>query len=177
MGSLFRSEEICLAQLFLHSGSAYNCVSELGEIGVVEFRDLNQNVNAFQRRFVGEVRRCEDMEKTFSFLEQEVRKVGLSVQEGETNPPAPLSRDVLKIQEESEQLAQELREVSRNRDSLHARLLELRQYAQVLKETQNMLGHSGPMQPMGSPPRRRHHSDIDPLINPSTSQGQEAKLR
>lgn len=27
---------------------------------------LNPNVNAFQRRFVGEVRRCEDMEKTFS---------------------------------------------------------------------------------------------------------------
>ena len=27
---------------------------------------LNPHVSAFQRRFVGEVRRCEDMEKTFS---------------------------------------------------------------------------------------------------------------
>uniref|UniRef100_A0A4W4E1V7 V-type proton ATPase subunit a n=1 Tax=Electrophorus electricus TaxID=8005 RepID=A0A4W4E1V7_ELEEL len=65
MGSLFRSEEVCLVQLFLQSGSAYNCVSELGELGFVEFRDLNPKVNAFQRKFVSEVRRCEEMEKTF----------------------------------------------------------------------------------------------------------------
>uniref|UniRef100_A0A8C9YS08 V-type proton ATPase subunit a n=1 Tax=Sander lucioperca TaxID=283035 RepID=A0A8C9YS08_SANLU len=66
MGSMFRSEEVCLVQLFLQSGSAYNCVSELGELGLVEFRDLNPNVNAFQRKFVGEVRRCEELEKTLS---------------------------------------------------------------------------------------------------------------
>lgn len=28
-------------QLFLQSGSAYNCVSELGELGLVEFRDVS----------------------------------------------------------------------------------------------------------------------------------------
>lgn len=31
---------------------------------------LNPNVNAFQRKFVGEVRRCEELEKTFSELYQ-----------------------------------------------------------------------------------------------------------
>uniref|UniRef100_A0AAQ4P5U8 V-type proton ATPase subunit a n=1 Tax=Gasterosteus aculeatus aculeatus TaxID=481459 RepID=A0AAQ4P5U8_GASAC len=67
MGSMFRSEEVCLVQLFLQSGSAYNCVSELGELGLVEFRDLNPSVNSFQRKFVGEVRRCEELEKTLCF--------------------------------------------------------------------------------------------------------------
>ena len=38
---MFRSEEVCLVQLFLQSGSAYNCVSELGELGLVEFRDVS----------------------------------------------------------------------------------------------------------------------------------------
>lgn len=41
MGSLFRSEEMCLAQMFLQSGSAYDCISELGEMGLVEFRDVS----------------------------------------------------------------------------------------------------------------------------------------
>ena len=41
MGSVFRSEEMCLAQLFLQSGSAYDCISELGEMGLVEFRDVS----------------------------------------------------------------------------------------------------------------------------------------
>uniref|UniRef100_A0A8C7LGQ0 V-type proton ATPase subunit a n=1 Tax=Oncorhynchus kisutch TaxID=8019 RepID=A0A8C7LGQ0_ONCKI len=63
MGSVFRSEEMCLVQLFLQSGSAYDCISELGEMGLVEFRDLNPSVNSFQRRFVSEIKRCEEMER------------------------------------------------------------------------------------------------------------------
>uniref|UniRef100_A0A8C8HKD2 V-type proton ATPase subunit a n=1 Tax=Oncorhynchus tshawytscha TaxID=74940 RepID=A0A8C8HKD2_ONCTS len=63
MGSLFRSEEMCLAQMFLQSGSAYDCISELGEMGLVEFRDLNPSVNLFQRKFVTEIKRCEEMER------------------------------------------------------------------------------------------------------------------
>ena len=39
--SLFRSEEMTLAQLFLQSDSAYSCVRELGEIGKVQFRDVS----------------------------------------------------------------------------------------------------------------------------------------
>uniref|UniRef100_A0A671RT40 V-type proton ATPase subunit a n=1 Tax=Sinocyclocheilus anshuiensis TaxID=1608454 RepID=A0A671RT40_9TELE len=59
----FRSEEMCLAQLFLQSGSAYDCISELGEMGLVEFRDLNPSMSSFQCRFVSEIKRCEEMER------------------------------------------------------------------------------------------------------------------
>uniref|UniRef100_A0A4W5PCQ5 V-type proton ATPase subunit a n=1 Tax=Hucho hucho TaxID=62062 RepID=A0A4W5PCQ5_9TELE len=127
MGSMFRSEEVCLVQLFLQSGSAYNCVSELGELGLVEFRDLNPNVNSFQRKFVGEVRRCEELEKTFSFLEQEINRSLLPPLHGPLPSPCPIPsapqpRDLLTIEEESERLARELKEVSRNRDSLRAQM-------------------------------------------------------
>ena len=54
-GSLFRSEEMALCQLFLQSEAAYACVSELGELGLVQFRALNPDTNAFQRKFVNEV--------------------------------------------------------------------------------------------------------------------------
>ena len=40
MGSLYRSEEMTLCQLFLQSEAAYACVSELGELGLVQFRDV-----------------------------------------------------------------------------------------------------------------------------------------
>ena len=39
--SLFRSEEMSLFQLFLQNETAYQCVSELGELGIVQFRDVN----------------------------------------------------------------------------------------------------------------------------------------
>lgn len=41
MGSLFRSEEVTLAQLFLQSEAAYATVRELGELGRVQFRDVS----------------------------------------------------------------------------------------------------------------------------------------
>uniref|UniRef100_W5MHE3 V-type proton ATPase subunit a n=1 Tax=Lepisosteus oculatus TaxID=7918 RepID=W5MHE3_LEPOC len=137
--------EVCLAQLFLQSGSAYNCVSELGELGLVEFRDLNPSVNAFQRKYVGEVRRCEEMEKTFTFLEQEIRRSLSPPLSGPLPlpgpaPPAPQAREALQIQEESERLAQELREVSRNRDSLRSQLASLTQYKRVLQQTHSLTG-------------------------------------
>lgn len=43
MGELFRSEEMTLAQLFLQSEAAYCCVSELGELGMVQFRDVSSH--------------------------------------------------------------------------------------------------------------------------------------
>uniref|UniRef100_A0A4W5P411 V-type proton ATPase subunit a n=1 Tax=Hucho hucho TaxID=62062 RepID=A0A4W5P411_9TELE len=143
MGSMFRSEEVCLVQLFLQSGSAYNCVSELGELGLVEFRDLNPNVNSFQRKFVGEVRRCEELEKTFSFLEQEINRSLLPPLHGPLPSPCPIPsapqpRDLLTIEEESERLARELKEVSRNRDSLRAQMTQLSQYKGVLTQTHSL---------------------------------------
>uniref|UniRef100_A0A4W5L2K6 V-type proton ATPase subunit a n=1 Tax=Hucho hucho TaxID=62062 RepID=A0A4W5L2K6_9TELE len=115
MGAFFRSEEVCLVQLFLQSGSAYNCVSELGELGLVEFRDLNPNVNSFQRKFVSEVRRCEEMEKTFTYLEQEIGRSLFPPLAGPLPTPSPVPfapqpRELMAIEEESERLARELRE-------------------------------------------------------------------
>lgn len=41
MDSLLRSEEMTLCQVFLQSEAAYACVSELGELGLVQFRDVS----------------------------------------------------------------------------------------------------------------------------------------
>uniref|UniRef100_A0A8U7P9X0 V-type proton ATPase subunit a n=1 Tax=Corvus moneduloides TaxID=1196302 RepID=A0A8U7P9X0_CORMO len=68
MGALFRGEPVCLAQLFLQSGSAYECLSEVGERGLAEFRDLNPNVSVFQRKYVNEVKKCEEMERILGEL-------------------------------------------------------------------------------------------------------------
>lgn len=55
MGSLFRSEEMTLCQLFLQSEAAYACVSELGELGLVQFRDVsNRPSRNFALRSVDE---------------------------------------------------------------------------------------------------------------------------
>nr|XP_020736431.1 V-type proton ATPase 116 kDa subunit a [Odocoileus virginianus texanus] len=139
MGSMFRSEEVALVQLFLPTAAAYTCVSQLGELGLVEFRDLNASVSAFQRRFVVDVRRCEELEKTFTFLQEEVRRAGLTLPLPEGGLPVPPPRDLLRIQEETDRLAQELRDVRGNQQALRAQWHQLQLHSAVLGQ-----GHSPP---------------------------------
>ena len=64
MGSLFRSEEMALCQLFLQSESAYTCVSELGELGLVQFRDVGLIINVLKLYcllFVVQIERTKDI--------------------------------------------------------------------------------------------------------------------
>lgn len=74
------------------------------------------------------------------FLAQEVQKAGRSLKPPEENLAAPLSREALRIQEQSETLSQELREVSHNREALLSQLQELREHIQVLQEGQRFTG-------------------------------------
>ncbi|CAB1332838.1 unnamed protein product [Coregonus sp. 'balchen'] len=140
MGSVFRSEEMCLAQLFLQSGSAYDCISELGEMGLVEFRDLNPSVNSFQRRFVSEIKRCEEMERIQGYLLREIRKANIAVPEDdEICPVAPPPKHVLEIMEQLQRLEVELSEVARNKEKLQRNLLELTEYTHMLRITRTFV--------------------------------------
>lgn len=44
MGAMFRSEEMVLAQVFIQPEAAYHTISELGEIGAVQFRDVSCDI-------------------------------------------------------------------------------------------------------------------------------------
>ncbi|XP_034026183.1 V-type proton ATPase 116 kDa subunit a [Thalassophryne amazonica] len=139
MGSLLRGEEMCLAQLFLQSGSAYDCISELGELGLVEFRDLNPNVNSFQRKYVNEVKRCEEMERILGYLLREVKKADIPLPEGDVNPLAPLPKHIITILEQLQRLEAELGEVTRNKEKLQKNLRELTEYTHMLRITRTFI--------------------------------------
>ncbi|GBP50414.1 V-type proton ATPase 116 kDa subunit a isoform 1 [Eumeta japonica] len=132
-----RSEEMTLCQLFLQSEAAYACVSELGELGLVQFRDLNPDVNAFQRKFVNEVRRCDEMERKLRYLEKEIRKDGIPMLEipGES-PEAPQPREMIDLEATFEKLENELREVNQNAEALKRNFLELTELKHILRKTQ-----------------------------------------
>uniref|UniRef100_A0A8C5CJ87 V-type proton ATPase subunit a n=1 Tax=Gadus morhua TaxID=8049 RepID=A0A8C5CJ87_GADMO len=136
---VFRSEEMCLAQLFLQSGSEYDCISELGEMGLVEFRDLNPSVSSFQRRFVSEIKRCEEMERILGYLLREIRKASIAVPEEEASPAAPPPKAVLEIMEQLQRLEMELSEVARNKEKLQRNRLELTEYTHMLRITRTFI--------------------------------------
>ncbi|XP_077108232.1 V-type proton ATPase 116 kDa subunit a 1 isoform X4 [Ranitomeya variabilis] len=136
MGELFRSEEMTLAQLFLQSEAAYCCVSELGELGKVQFRDLNPDVNVFQRKFVNEVRRCEEMDRKLRFVEKEIKKASIPILDTGENPEVPFPRDMIDLEANFEKIENELKEINTNQEALKRNFLELTELKFILRKTQ-----------------------------------------
>lgn len=136
MGSLFRSEAMQLSQLFLQSESAYSTVAELGELGLVQFRDLNPDVNAFQRKFINEVRRCDEMQRKLRYLEKEIKKDNIPMLETGDNLEAPQQKEMIDLEATFEKLESELKEVNSNAEVLKKSYLELSELRHILKKTQ-----------------------------------------
>ncbi|KIK99754.1 hypothetical protein PAXRUDRAFT_822438 [Paxillus rubicundulus Ve08.2h10] len=72
--SLFRSEQMSSVQLYIPTEVAHDTVAELGELSNVQFKDLNSSINPFQRSFVGEIRRFEDMARRVRFFTSQIEK-------------------------------------------------------------------------------------------------------
>ncbi|VDK74064.1 unnamed protein product [Litomosoides sigmodontis] len=143
MDSLYRSEEMCLAQLFLQTEAAYTCVAELGELGLVQFRDLNPDVSAFQRKFVNEVRRCDEMERKLRFLEREIKKDLIPMLDTGENPDAPQPKEMNDLEATFEKLENELREVNQNEEMLKKNFSELTELKHILRKTQQFFEEAG----------------------------------
>lgn len=176
MGSLFRGEEMCLAQLFLQSGSAYDCIRELGELGLVEFRDLNPSVNSFQRKFVNETKRCEEMERILGYLLREIKKEDIPLPDGDVNPAAPLPKHVMSIMEKLQRLEQELSEVTKNKEKLQKNLLELTEYTHMLRVTHNFVHRSAKREPMQAQYEEFTFLEKEPMMDYTSMQRLGAKL-
>ncbi|KAH8325716.1 hypothetical protein KR067_004987 [Drosophila pandora] len=138
MGDMFRSEEMALCQLFIQPEAAYASIAELGESGCVQFRDLNEEVSAFQRKYVTEVRRCDDMERRLRYIESEMKTDELKLPElkPEEEPGAPNPREIVDLEAQLEKTENELREMSANGASLNANFRHMQQLKNVLENTE-----------------------------------------
>ncbi len=60
MGSWWRSRDMKYVSLILSEDAAHECVHNLGELGALQFTDLNPEQTPFQRRYVSYIKRSRD---------------------------------------------------------------------------------------------------------------------
>ncbi|KAJ1672290.1 H(+)-transporting V0 sector ATPase subunit a, partial [Spiromyces aspiralis] len=141
--SMFRSEEMSLIQMYIPREISRDIVAELGELGAVQFRDLNPDVNAFQRTFASEIRRWDEVERKLRFLVANIEKLNIDMVPLDVNdiPSAPLRPSEL---EEKERIIAEherqVKHLNNAYDELQRRYFSLVEKKHVLRETSRLFG-------------------------------------
>lgn len=72
--------------LIVSEDAAHSCVSSLGELGALQLTDLNPEQTPFQRRYVGYMKRCDELERKIRYIEKEVTAFGLEESDSDGLP-------------------------------------------------------------------------------------------
>ncbi|CAO3629538.1 unnamed protein product [Mucor hiemalis] len=135
--TLFRSEEMSLVQLFIPAEVAHTCVAELGELGKVQFRDLNPNVNTFQRTFVSEIRRLDEMERQCRFFKTQIDKSDIPTFPAPEfySSAARTAQEVDDLEENLKNYETRIAQLNSSYETLLQQFLQLTELRHVLKES------------------------------------------
>lgn len=127
---LFRSEAMHLLQLIIPIESAHLTVSYLGDIGLIQFKDLNAEKSPFQRTYATQIKRCGEMARKLRFFRDQMLKAGIL--SSAPSVLADLNFDDLEVK--LGELEAELIEINANGDKLQRAYSELVEYKLVLQK-------------------------------------------
>ncbi|CAN4100906.1 unnamed protein product [Withania somnifera] len=133
---LMRSEKMTFVQLIIPVESAHRAITYLGQLGLLQFRDLNAEKSPFQRTFVNQVKRCVEMSRKLRYFKDQIHKAGL------LPPPLPASQTDIELEEMEIQLAEhehELIEMNANSEKLRQSYNELLEFKMVLQKATGFL--------------------------------------
>ncbi|EMF13504.1 vacuolar ATP synthase 98 kDa subunit [Sphaerulina musiva SO2202] len=135
--SLFRSQEMTLTQLYVANEIGREVVSALGELGVMQFRDLNPETTAFQRTFTQEIRRLDNVERQLTYFRSQIEKNGIemrSIYEFSNTFAAPSAAEIDELADRSQSLEQRIQSLNESYETLKKRESELTEWRWVLRE-------------------------------------------
>ncbi|XP_019199208.1 PREDICTED: V-type proton ATPase subunit a1-like [Ipomoea nil] len=133
---LMRSEKMTFVQLIIPVESAHHAITYLGQLGHLQFRDLNADKSPFQRTFVNQVKRCAEMSRKLRFFKDQIHKAGL------LPSPNPASEPDIELEELEVQLVEhehELIEMNANSEKLHQSYNELLEFKMILQKAGEFL--------------------------------------
>ncbi|TGZ84979.1 V0/A0 complex, 116-kDa subunit of ATPase [Ascodesmis nigricans] len=135
--TLFRSAEMSLVQLYVPTEIGRETVSALGEVGLMQFRDLNEETSAFQRTFTKEIRRLDNVERQLRFFAAQMEKNNISVRPVPGNgqlAAAPSSAEIDTLNQRAEAMEARIIQLNNSYETLQKRWVELIEYRWVLRE-------------------------------------------
>ncbi|MCJ1388405.1 H(+)-transporting V0 sector ATPase subunit a [Xylographa bjoerkii] len=135
--TMFRSVDMSMIQLYISNEIGRDIVSALGELGEVQFRDLNSETTAFQRTFTMEIRRLDNVERQLRYFQAQIEKQSIPMRpqhEFSNILAAPSASEIDELAERSQSLEGRIRSLNDSYETLKKREVELTEWRWVLRE-------------------------------------------
>eukprot|EP00698_Gefionella_okellyi_P006161 TRINITY_DN15599_c0_g1_i1.p1 TRINITY_DN15599_c0_g1~~TRINITY_DN15599_c0_g1_i1.p1 ORF type:complete len:847 (-),score=193.78 TRINITY_DN15599_c0_g1_i1:23-2563(-) len=138
----WRSEPMTKVHLFIQSDAAKDTCDELARDGVIEFIDLNADKSAFQRRFVNEVKRCDEMERKIRFFADQIRKLEIHVDINAEFKQDEDHYNLEALEDQFEDMEKDLRELAKGQEQLDRNYNELIESRHVLTKDESFFSEA-----------------------------------
>ncbi|KAK0103796.1 H(+)-transporting V0 sector ATPase subunit a, variant 2 [Cadophora gregata] len=135
--TMFRSADMSMVQLYIANEIGREIVNALGELGQIQFRDLNSDVTAFQRTFTQEIRRLDNVERQLRFFYTQMEKAGIPLRKIDLDVDtlaAPSASEIDELADRSQSLEQRVASLNDSYETLKKREVELTEWRWVLRE-------------------------------------------
>ncbi|KAK1761054.1 V-type proton ATPase subunit A [Echria macrotheca] len=133
----FRSADMSMVQLYISNEIGREVVNALGELGLVQFRDLNGDISAFQRAFTQDIRRLDNVERQLRYFHAQMEKAGIPLRKLDLDVDtlaAPTTTEIDELAERSQSLEQRVSSLNESYETLKKREVELTEWRWVLRE-------------------------------------------
>ena len=74
----FRSQDMEFYSLVVSNDYAWDVMNELGDLGALQFTDLNEKGSNLGRQYINHIKRCEEMESKILSLEKEIERFNVA---------------------------------------------------------------------------------------------------
>ncbi|KAH9611632.1 hypothetical protein KSS87_010326 [Heliosperma pusillum] len=128
---LMRSEPMHLVQLIIPLESSHLTVSYLGQLGLIQFKDLNSEKSPFQRTYANQIKQCGEMSRRLRYFKEQMSNAGIST------PPKSSTKGDIEVDDLEAKLVDleaELTEMNANNEKLLRTYNELAEFKLVLQK-------------------------------------------
>lgn len=155
-----------LVQLYVPTEVSRAIVYEVGKLNLIQFRDLNYKVNEFQRSFVKELRRLDEIERQYNFFKKELdqRNIPVKTYPYSSELQAIVPQGEIDTHVENGKLLEDrVTQLVDSAESLYNKQKDLKQFKYSIQSVGNFFGSSSGSQ--------RDHNEGDALLTQLESGG------
>lgn len=140
-----------LVQLYVPTDVSRDIIYRIGQLDIIQFRDLNSKINEFQRSFVKELRKLDNVERQFNLFKKELDNREISIKEFPYEHVIPQQSEIDELIENSQLLEDRIIQLRDSVETLYNNQRNLKQFKYTIQSVSNFFtSQSGPSNTIGS---------------------------